>query len=113
LFLSHGLLPRLASGLTYGQGLDDTTPSLPARYGRSSLSRRAGIPPLCPAGEEQCPPASVLSASRVFRLRLSLCIGATGSKVPCLSPVRARAALRPGAVAVADKAPPPLLPGPI
>jgi len=53
-----------------------------ARYGRSSLLRI--VPPLCLA--------SVLLASRGFRLRLSLCIETTGSKVPCSSPIDARAA---------------------
>ena len=60
-----------------------------ARYGRSSLLRI--VPPLCLA--------SVFSASRVLRLRLSLCIERTGSKVPYLSLIRARAASRPGAIA--------------
>ena len=62
------------------------------------------VPPLCLA--------SVLSASRVLRLCLSLCIETTGSKVPCLSLIRARAALRPGVMPVVNRISPTLLPGP-
>jgi hypothetical protein len=36
-------------------------------------------------------------------LSLSLCIEATGSKVPYLSPIHARAALRPDVVSVAKQ----------
>jgi len=60
-----------------------------ARYGRLTLLRV--VPSLCLA-VEAAPPSSVLSASRGRRLRLSLCIETTGSKVPCLSPIDARAA---------------------
>ena len=98
--------------------------AVPARYGRSSLLRI--IPPLCLAEESAPPsrgdvslprgkstlPSSVLSASRDLRLGLSLRIEATGSKVPYLSPIRARAALRPDVVSVADRSPPTLIPGP-
>ena len=59
-----------------------------------------------------CASASVLSASRVLRLCLSLCIETTGSKVPCLSPIHARAALRPGVMPVVNRISPTLLPGP-
>src|SRR6266480_6476311 len=64
-----------------------------------------------PRGKSKLP-SSVLSASRDLRLGLSLRIEATGSKVPYLSPIRARAALRPDVVSVADRSPPTLIPGP-
>src|SRR5438105_11463143 len=68
--------------------------------GPSSLLRV--VPSLCPA--------SVLWPLRSPRLGCSLGIGATGSKVPCLGLIHARAASRPEVVAAGLQDPPPLLP---
>ena len=65
--------------------------SAPTVIGASLLLRV--VPPLCPA--------LVLWPWRSPRLGFSLGIGATGSKVPCLSLIRARAAFRPDAATTA------------
>ena len=64
--------------------------------------------PCAPHGKLCLP--SVLSPSPVLGLWLSLCIGTTGSKVPYLSLIRIRAALRPGVMPVVNRVSPTLLP---
>src|SRR5439155_1724123 len=86
--LSHKLLPRLPAvdslnknwmtrSLRAARRRINARPlAVPAGYGRSSLLRI--IPPLCLADERNAR-RSVLSASRGFRLCLSLCIDSTSS----------------------------------
>ena len=56
------------------------------------------------------PRLSVLWPLRLPRLGFSLGIGTTGSKVPCLSLIRVRAASGPGVVSVVNRSSPTLLP---
>ena len=83
------------SWLTLHQSMGDTAPLLQPRYGPSSLLR--AIPPPCPA--------SVLGSSWGFHLDGSLCIRATGSQVPYMSPNWNHATSMPDATLTVNRLP--------
>ncbi len=98
LCFTHGLLPLPVDPQPQP---DDSAPLLCSHYRASTLLRTD--PPLCPA--------SVLYASWVIHLALSLRIGATGSHVPHKSQNQARAAFMPDAVWTVNRFPPNLSQG--
>ena len=97
--LSTGFLP---SPVDPRAELNNAAPSLQLHY-RAFITTTS-----CPA---PVPRIGTLVLMRATHLDFSLRIGATGSHVPCKSPVQSHAAFMPDAVWAAIRTPPRLVPG--
>ena len=97
--LAAGLLPSLVGPRS---GLNNAAPSLQLHY-RAFITTTS-----CPAPVPRIGTPILAGASHLDR---SLRIGATGSHVPCKSPVQSHAAFMPDAVWAEIRTPPRLIPG--